>query len=334
MEKEVQKRKMTIIKNVKEDYLICSICLDQYQDPRVLPCGHSFCVACLAEYIDKSATDNEFACPIDRISTYKPFGMKNSKRWAQYYPPATFLRTLVKAVEIHEGAVPTCRRHHGRPREFYCSTDDVLVCSECAVLEHRSENCDCTTLLDIYNRRKDDVITLQLALSRQENQLRQLIPDQYRLQELFIESKSDVKCELEQHRDPLSVFYESSLRALDELSEEVDKAEFTRYNLEAQLDSFYQDISGMKSELTDLKPGVEFLDTLQKIESKVDHYNCELEEMSSFLKESENSDLVRLEFIPNSLFVEILDEYSVGSIVNHSDTQLFIPNVWYNTSFH
>jgi chromosome segregation ATPase len=129
----------------------------------------------------------------------------------------------------------------------------------------------------------------------------------------------DVKCELEQQRDRLGVFYESFLRALDELSDEVDKAEFTRYNLEAQLDSFYQDISGMKRELTDVKPGVEFLATLQKIESNVDHYNSELEEMSSFLKESENSDLVGLEFITNSLFVDILDEYSVGSIVNHSD---------------
>jgi hypothetical protein len=57
----------------------------------------------------------------------------------------------------------------------------------------------------------------------------------------------------------------------------------------------------MKRELTDVKPGVEFLATLQKIESNVDHYNSELEEMSSFLKESENSDLVGLEFItPNS----------------------------------
>ena len=33
----------------------------------------------------------------------------------------------------------------------------------------------------------------------------------------------------------------------------------------------------MKRELTDVKPGVEFLATLQKIESNVDHYNSELE---------------------------------------------------------
>jgi hypothetical protein len=63
-----------------------------------------------------------------------------------------------------------------------------------------------------------------------------------------------------------------------------------------------------------------YLDTNQSKELRF--YCCsysELEEMSSFLKESENSDLVGLEFILNSLFVDILDEYSVGSIVNHSD---------------
>ena len=304
---------------MKEDYLICSICLHQYEDPRVLPCGHAFCVACLAEHIHTTARDGKFACPNDRKFTRKPRGIERSKRWAQYYPPATFLGTLVKAVAIHEGAVPTCRRHHSRPREFYCSTHDALVCSECVVLEHRSENCDCTTLLDIYNRRKDDVVALQRKLNKQENQLCQLITDQFRLRELFIESKSDVKCEIEQHRDHLNVFYEISIRALDELSDKVDRAEFNGHNFEKQLDYFQQDISGMKKKLTDVKPGVEFIATFRKIKSKVDHYNFEIASTSSDLKESENSDLVRLEFIPNSLFVDILGEYSVGSIVNHSD---------------
>ncbi|CAC5377424.1 TRIM2_3 [Mytilus coruscus] len=308
-----------VIKNVKEDYLICSICIDQFVDPRVLPCGHSFCLTCLTEYIDKSANEEEFACPIDRQNIQKPFGMKDSKRWAQYYPPATFLRTLVKAVEIHEGTVPTCRRHHGRPREFYCATDDVLVCSECAVNEHRSENCDCTTLNDIYNRRKDDIQMLHSALNGQESCVHQLITDQYRLRELFLESKSSVKCELDMVRDRLSVFYESTSRALDELSEEIDQSEFTRYNLEAQLDSFSKDISEMKDELKDLKPSIDFMDILQRIESKVDYYGSELEDISSFLKECEKSECARIQFVPNTSFMGILDEYSVGSIVNHSD---------------
>jgi len=263
---------------------------------------------------------------VDRQEITAPSYTISSEDWAKSFPTDDLALLLIQTVSgdiksqsrTQKTGIP-CLNHPTQFCDFFCFGCSKFVCSECAVLEHRSENCDCTTLLDIYNRRKDDVITLQLTLNRQENQLRQLITDQYRLRELFIESKSDVKCELEQHRDRLSVFYESSLRALDELSDEVDKAEFTRYNLEAQLDSFYQDISGMKRELTDVKPGVEFLANLQKIESKVDHYNSELEEMSSFLKESENSDLVRLEFIPNSLFVDILDEYSVGSIVNHSD---------------
>ena len=104
---------------MKEDYLICSICLNQYEDPRVLPCGHAFCVACLAEHIHKTARNRKFACPIDIISTRKHHGIENSTRWAHYYPAATFLGTLVKAVEIHEGVIPKWRRHHGRPRKLY-----------------------------------------------------------------------------------------------------------------------------------------------------------------------------------------------------------------------
>ena len=87
---------------------------------------------------------------------------------------------------------------------------------------------------------------------------------------------------------------------MDELSDEVDRSDFNGHNLEEQLDYFYQDVSGMKTDLTDVKPGVEFPATLQEIESKVDHNSSELEDISSDPKESENSGFVRFEFTPNS----------------------------------
>ena len=82
-----------------------------------------------------------------------------------------------------------------------------------------------------------------------------MITDQYRLQELFIDSKSDVKSKLKEHREQLHVFYGSSLRPLDELSDEVDRAEFNRHNLEEQLDYFYQDVSGIKKGFDRCKTG-------------------------------------------------------------------------------
>ena len=70
---------------------------------------------------------------------------------------------------------------------------------------------------------------------------------------------------------------------MDELSDEVDRAEFNGHSLKEKLDSLNQDISGMERELEDVKPGIEFIATFRKIESKVDYCESELEYISSDL---------------------------------------------------
>ena len=37
----------------------CSICMEVYTDPRVLPCGHTFCRQCIEAF-------GELACPVCR----------------------------------------------------------------------------------------------------------------------------------------------------------------------------------------------------------------------------------------------------------------------------
>ena len=32
---------------MNSDFGVCAICLEYYNDPRLIPCGHSFCCACL-----------------------------------------------------------------------------------------------------------------------------------------------------------------------------------------------------------------------------------------------------------------------------------------------
>lgn len=44
----------------------CSIHLGQMQDPRILPCGHSFCLKCLLQCNDNGK--GIVTCPLDRIS--------------------------------------------------------------------------------------------------------------------------------------------------------------------------------------------------------------------------------------------------------------------------
>ena len=44
-----------------EDHLACLVCLDQFTDPRTLPCLHSFCVQCL-EGLPLDPRDDEICC--------------------------------------------------------------------------------------------------------------------------------------------------------------------------------------------------------------------------------------------------------------------------------
>ena len=43
----------------------CSICLETFDDPRTLPCLHSFCKKCLENFVD-GKRDDELNCPVCR----------------------------------------------------------------------------------------------------------------------------------------------------------------------------------------------------------------------------------------------------------------------------
>ncbi len=45
--------------------LECSICLETFEEPRTLPCLHSFCKKCLENFVDGKC-DDELNCPVCR----------------------------------------------------------------------------------------------------------------------------------------------------------------------------------------------------------------------------------------------------------------------------
>ena len=52
----------TITPNSDEELIICRICHESFNDPRLLPCSHTFCRRC----IEQMASDNndQFVCPL------------------------------------------------------------------------------------------------------------------------------------------------------------------------------------------------------------------------------------------------------------------------------
>lgn len=52
----------------------CGLCYEDFQDPRILPCMHTFCFKCLDEFVEQTSEENKFPCPLCKISTSIPNG--------------------------------------------------------------------------------------------------------------------------------------------------------------------------------------------------------------------------------------------------------------------
>eukprot|EP00731_Ephydatia_muelleri_P008000 Em0004g338a len=54
--------------------ITCAVCSKPYNDPRILPCLHSYCLQCLHHEIEKSGSQRMFQCPICERNTSIPVG--------------------------------------------------------------------------------------------------------------------------------------------------------------------------------------------------------------------------------------------------------------------
>ena len=50
-----------------EEHLTCSVCLETFKDPKVLPCLHSYCHQCIVN-LAKNANCNTIDCPECRLT--------------------------------------------------------------------------------------------------------------------------------------------------------------------------------------------------------------------------------------------------------------------------
>ncbi|XP_010726206.1 tripartite motif-containing protein 2-like, partial [Meleagris gallopavo] len=59
-----------VVRQIDKQFLVCSICLDRYRNPKVLPCLHTFCERCLQNYIPPQSLT--LSCPVCRQTSILP----------------------------------------------------------------------------------------------------------------------------------------------------------------------------------------------------------------------------------------------------------------------
>ncbi|XP_033867959.3 tripartite motif-containing 13-like isoform X1 [Acipenser ruthenus] len=114
-----------------EEDLTCPVCCCLFEDPRVLPCSHSFCKKCLEGILEGNGNRSwrpPFKCPTCRKETTTT-GINSLQ--INYS-----LRGIVEKYNKIKltPKMSICRTHSGQPLNIFCSSDLKLICGFCATM--------------------------------------------------------------------------------------------------------------------------------------------------------------------------------------------------------
>ena len=120
------------IERLRERILQCPICMDEYKDPRILPCHHTVCLTCLLDYVRHSSSSGRlFRCPQCRSDICVPRG------GVKDFPPNFYVNCIQDELgsRPYFGVCDICERDW-LISQYRCVDCDLDICRFC-IHEHR-----------------------------------------------------------------------------------------------------------------------------------------------------------------------------------------------------
>ena len=163
-----------------EEQLTCTVCLNHYTDPKILPCHHSFCQHCLEGLpLDEKNETFYLSCPTCR------YCMELPEEGARAFPVAFHLNGLKekyslmkKTADLLKSQEATCS-DHGKLLEFFCEPCNAVICSHC--LPRSRKHHDYDLINEIYTKhclllvegKKETLKKVLSALAEREKEIRE-----------------------------------------------------------------------------------------------------------------------------------------------------------------
>lgn len=111
-------------KSTTDDEVTCSLCLDDFKDPRILPCFHTYCKLCLDELIKPERCNGKFLCPLCRTLHYIP------KEDGNGFPSNYYMTALMKNINPKTEACSICADSSIEAIKM-CLDCDQSLCQTC-----------------------------------------------------------------------------------------------------------------------------------------------------------------------------------------------------------
>ena len=115
--------------------LSCSVCLEEYRRPRVLPCLHVFCEACLEKLVGTQRDKLRAPCPNCRKPAPLPEGGVSS------LPAAFYIQHLFEVIEVlekvHNPKKARCDKCGEGEVQGFCRDCGQFICQHCIDVHHK-----------------------------------------------------------------------------------------------------------------------------------------------------------------------------------------------------
>ncbi|CAH1227756.1 TRIM2 [Branchiostoma lanceolatum] len=130
-----------ILSQISGDFLECTICLEPFKDPKILPCLHTFCKGCLEKFIAKQEEVATCGCVVceEFLCDECDRAHRRSKRTRNHeiIEVAELKEHLItKTSSVKSRSLPMCPKHEDEKLKFYCETCLNPICRDCTVLQH------------------------------------------------------------------------------------------------------------------------------------------------------------------------------------------------------
>ena len=192
----------------------CPICLENFKDPRSLPCVHSFCFQCLQGLYQNRNPGNNVSCPVCRKMFQIPQGGLKS------LPLNFVLQNLIEAKDRTSKETGTlCDKHSGKPLELYCFECKTNICVKCIAVSHQQHKFE-----DVDNISKDFAKQIQSDIepfSYRISQFRESVRKVEMTKEKFLQTIEEMKNSVRQRGDEIKNLVDDHVAKLTEELNEV-----------------------------------------------------------------------------------------------------------------
>lgn len=122
-----------------EDSLCCAICLELYDDPRFLPCGHSYCLKCLMKLTNKDSNRSVMTCPMCQAKSSPEYGVQAS--YTKNYELNSLVQSFISESTTQESPVKAhccqlCDCDQPPPAKRACVECEATYCENCFTTWH------------------------------------------------------------------------------------------------------------------------------------------------------------------------------------------------------